>query len=304
MGKARLKLIAEPDLAEAIAARDKAEREAKAARARMEESQADAGIPGTQANSKFARAFEQMESSEQAVRTANETVARLREDSVTPHERRRAVAEAIADANRIGATVTKKRAAIARAGEMVEAAERELEIATAAIDKAKEADARAVARAATSKTGSPPASKTSLARTAEAAARDDLEAKRSGLATLNSELAVLEIEYQAADKGLTHAIDKMVGSSPKVSELLESARSTQAALIGHRVALHYLLANNLLAEPQKSAALNLLDEPMPMRPGAGAIAWDRHPAADSWRKYRDRLRVDADADAPAPTEPK
>ena len=91
----------------------------------------------------------------------------------------------------------------------------------------------------------------------------------------------------------------------EVNRLLAAARSTQDELVRRRVVLRHVLHScTQRNDPETAEARSFLlsDSALPSTLGGPLFQdWDRHPAAEPWRRAREALMRDADAPLPKST---
>ncbi len=209
---------------------------------------------------------------------------------------REALAQAIADAAAAHRVAMKARDAKARAQDMVAAAEAKLVQATVGIDKARDAQAATMAKAATSGAKPRAANTTREARIKEADARDELEAAKAALASCEVPLVEHEYGLQQSLTFVTSAADAVIRSE-SASRVLKETKVLQEKLVAARVALQFLYANNLMPEALKAEAKSVLwFREFATWPGNVEYhRWDLHPEHLKWAALREALAEDADA---------
>lgn len=223
---------------------------------------------------------------------------------------RSALAAAILKAQQAGAAVERLREAVDRAEEQVAASDQRLVEAAAAIGKAREQHAGALADAAS--TGKSPAANNALraARLAQADAEDELEAAKMALTQLKKG-GLGEVEQAAAEAETAVSVEVAKVLRPAGEELLERARKARAEFLAcYQAALALteddegeapLFANEfqgLKARDQRCAPLvelraGILKLNLTVEDWTSAKA-----AAEPWLRARAALRFDADAGLP------
>lgn len=186
-------------------------------------------------------------------------------------------------------------AAVVRARSMVDQASAEVEAATDAVAKAREAQTLRMVHAATNgEEVVAPDRSVREARARELNAADDLVAARAALAACEATAA----ETQAAlDRSPVTAAAAAVAARV-LGKMVEEADAMQAELTARRCCLMYL-CGEVRGEASKLAADFMARPPFGRFGFENPDAWKSHPAVDRWRETLDKLT--RDPDAPLPT---
>jgi len=212
---------------------------------------------------------------------------------------REALAQVIADRDAAEAITHRARDAANRAQGLIAEAEAKLADAQAAVEKAREAQARRAVKAAKSGAAPPPDATARNARLAEADAQDSLEAARAASEACVAALVPHERDLEYAQRLVAKAADDVIRAECG-SRLFRETEALQAQLIAARVALRYLLGNNQIPEPENKAANTLLGYRQ-FPSFYGNIEWadhDRHQTTVAWKEAREALMRDAGAPLP------
>jgi hypothetical protein len=204
---------------------------------------------------------------------------------------------AIADADAARRAAMKARDAKERTIAMIAAAEAKLSQATKAIEKARDAQAAHIAKAATSGVTPRTDTGTREARIREADARDTLDAAKAALATCEQTLAEFEGQQRRTEEPVARAADDVIRVEA-ASRVLKEAKVLQDKLIVARVALRYLHSNNLMPEPLMQEAKTILwfRDFATWYGNVEYIDWNRHDEHLRWTALRAELMKDADID--------
>jgi len=209
---------------------------------------------------------------------------------------RTALKAAISAEKRAAAAVVRNERAIERAASMIGDASVRLGHAEAALEKARETDARDVAKAAAG-SGKTPAGSVQRARTAHQAAVDAVDAARAARAGLDAKQPDLEEASHAAKDRVEEAVLAVIAVEVPIKQIITKTEALMAELVHGRIVLREMLSADLVADAQlKERALAVLRvTELPGEYGYGGGDWSKHPATAKWEQARTRLMTDADA---------
>jgi hypothetical protein len=221
-----------------------------------------------------------------------------------PPERTPARAE-LAAAQKRHADAVRQLAANKTAQELTEQTRRDardaIETATAAVEQAKVNAGQHLTAVAMGNAGPAPTS-VKAARAALADVEDALEAAQAAGVALVEQEKDAEHELEYARTALDDRLRDVVRSEAPVGKLLAEAKVAQADLIAKRVRLRFLFNADLVAEDvvAEMRKFLLFENTLPV--GRGQLEhgnFDKHPAADSYKRAIEALRTDADAPLPS-----
>ena len=207
--------------------------------------------------------------------------------------------ESLAEAIARHAEATNRLAAVQAARERTEQARRD---AKEAIAKATAGVEQAKIDAAAQLVGSAPgALSVKAARAALTDCEDALEAaiEAGGILVTTEKEAADEVEW--AQTALKKCVGAVVKSEANVGQLLKEAEAAQAELINKRIVLRHLFNNDLVAEQEQPAVRTFMLFQNTLPVGRGQLEhgnFDKHPAADPYKRAIEALRTDADAPLP------
>jgi len=225
------------------------------------------------------------------------TKPRLVEQRRSPQ--REELARAIDALRRAERAEQANRAGLERADDLVLDAKARLSEARSQVDKAREADAKAVGKAL--KAGTTPASNGALqkARRAEEAAADHLASAETARDDLKRAVPELDGATKTARQRVEQLANAVIKSEVPAKRLIEEAEAATAALIEKRLVLRVLLGfgNDLIVdEEQKARVRRVLGADMPGALGSVQFQdWSQHPVSVAFAQMRQRLAADADA---------
>ena len=226
---------------------------------------------------------------------------------------RAALAEAIAEAERVRARRDVVQNAIVRAEAIVAAALLKYEEAQAGVTLAQDAQADRVAASAAE--GSTLLADPSLrdARLAEAEALDELQAARLGLQKLRDQIAAKEMAFETVDdltvalRTVDDRIDDVI-RSVSLDEYVAETAAMQDELIKRRLILYYLMHSGLVGEATRDTEalqklMSFFQLPQYLWPrGPGFLFHSQEneiiTAPREWREVRETMKRDAHAPLP------
>jgi hypothetical protein len=233
--------------------------------------------------------------------------ASVRRDSTAvvccPTECRAALAQAITARDKAEQAVSKLRTASAQANRNADAASKRLEAARAAADKARAEHIERAEQAA--KEGKPLPSSSSWRGAEVADATEAVEAARAAGAKITERVSDLEGELRRVQDRVAAAADDVIRAT-SVAQLVTQARALQDDVGSRRLALLYLLGENLVGdESERKLVADLLhDAALPEVVSVNGRVIESthadHPddRAEAWRQARAALARDAEAVLP------
>jgi chromosome segregation ATPase len=230
-----------------------------------------------------------------------EAASRLAAAVSSPAECRAALRTAITAQAGLQDIVTQRRAAIDQATLNERAAQKRLDAAIKASDRARAEFVELAERAA--KEGRQPPASCSL-RTVEdkvADARAAQEAAHAALVHCQVEAVEPEQELVRAKRRTEAAADAVIRAATSVSELVEAAKAVRVDLIHRCIVFRYLLRESLLDPASHELVERFLRQRNMIPPAPGDIEYvdySAHPAAKRLEGWREALTRDADAPAP------
>jgi hypothetical protein len=245
---------------------------------------------------RFAEATNRAREAEAALDQARAQLERLREARKPKHDARTVLREAVAAAQKAARATPRHKATVERSRALLSKAQEQLAAAEAGLEKAREVDARNVARAA-SGARSPSVSAMRKARERVQAAEDAVTAAQ----TARDALQQKEPEIAHADANSKEAVEAAVTAVLKaefpIDKLIRDCTETQALLIKQRMLLRQVLSDRLASPETEEAIRGLLREHVPPSSGVdwGDPDWSRHPVVNGWRKMREALARDPGA---------
>jgi hypothetical protein len=230
--------------------------------------------------------------------------ARKAEPPRSSAEYRCALTQAITARDKAEQAVSKLRCASAQAGRNADAASKRLEAVRAAADKARAEHIERAEQAA--KEGKPLPSSSSWRGAEVADATEAVEAARAAGAKITERVCDLEGELRRVQDRVAAAADDVIRAT-SVAQLVAQARALQNELISRRLALLYLLEQDLVCEGEWRLVADLLhDASLPdalcvnrrvIQSGLVEVD-DEHDGAAAWRQARAALRENGDAALP------
>jgi hypothetical protein len=210
-------------------------------------------------------------------------------------QRRRTLATAIEEHARAEAAAGAGRAALARARKMIDRADRAVEAAAVGVTKAKDENAKAAQKAATSGSAVADSGAMRQARASEQDAIDEAEAARAAAATIEAGIPELDAASAKAADGVTVAVNAVL--AVPVPGLLARAIELQTKLGELRAVLRHL-KNGLDPIDKKLVEEFFEASPFPHE-FPHLFHLGDHPAIAAWRKAAEALARDAGVPLPA-----
>jgi hypothetical protein len=237
---------------------------------------------------------------ERKATAARERVEQLRRASIpkpSVQETRAELKAAIANELKTRRAIARHETAIETSRSMLTAAEDRLSAATAAIERAKQSDANAVAKAAAS-SGKAPASVLPKVRAAEESARDQLEAARAARRALEDKRAEIERAHETAKRKVETCINGVLRCELPIAKLIDRCAADHATLVSRRLVLQQILRDGLADGDLKDRARAVLyDGTLPGDPAMVDLRdWSRATAVTAWAGMRKQLAADAGAE--------
>jgi hypothetical protein len=235
---------------------------------------------------------------------AERAAARKVEPPRSLAERRAALAQAITARDKAEQAVSKLRAASAQANRNADAASKRLEAARAAADKAHAEHIERAEQAA--RDGKPLPAPGSLYAAEVANATKAVEFARAAGTKIAEQLSDLEGELRRAQDRVAATADDVIRSI-SMKDFVAQTRAMQNELISRRLALLYLLEQDLVCEGEWRLVADLLhDASLPdalcvnrrVIQSSLVEVDDEHDGAAAWRQARAALARDADAPLP------
>jgi hypothetical protein len=228
--------------------------------------------------------------------------------AATRSPERQALAVAIAAAVKAARSAEDGRAAVARARELVDAAETKLAAASAAVTAAKARHAKQTAAAIGRGAPVPATSALKAARALEQEAEDDFDAGKAALEQLQTALADSEGEIDHANIAVEAAVNSVLAAEAAIP-LVERLEQIKAEIPALQAAANFVRRRGFehrgtysVQVPALHAPLaeivpritNAVEHGLPFHPMAAA----QHPSAAVWEAACAALRDDPDADLP------
>jgi hypothetical protein len=242
---------------------------------------------------RFNEATNRARECERKLDEARANVERLRAKNRPRVDHRAVLRGAVAAAARAGRAIPRGKAAAERSRALLSEAEERLTAAQAALQKARETDAKNVAKAAAG-ARSPCLSAMVKARRQVQAAEDALEAARSAREILQAkDPEIAQADVKAKD-AVTEAIDELLKSELPFGELIAQCETATEQLTRRRLILRNILRDRLVTDEQREAITSLLHAQLPDATG-DPDRWNRHAVSSAWRELRAKLATDPDA---------
>jgi hypothetical protein len=227
-------------------------------------------------------------------RKAVEQVRKASAPKADPKAMRAALKAAISNEKRAAAAVVRNERAIETSAGIVGDAVQRLERAEGALEKARQADASAVAKAAAG-SGKAPASLMSKARATQQAATDALDAAKVARAGLEAKQSDLKSAVRQAHERVEEAVADVLKIEVPIKQIVEKAEQAMTEVTRLRVLLRILAKDNLIADEklkERAHAVLWLNK-LPGEFGHSGD-WSGHPATVAYEKMSARLMTDAD----------
>jgi hypothetical protein len=207
------------------------------------------------------------------------------------------LATAIEEATAAERIAEAARSAVALAREMVDTAEARLSTALDDVVQARSAHANRLVAAAQSGKAAAPDTALRAARAHEAEARDDADAAKEALATVEAALTDPEAELQRAQKRVATLVKPIM--APATEQLMAEIAQLQEQAGARRAALSFLLSECFPWPPSDESRRLEAFLSAPIYP----FDYKAHPALVPWRQAQEALTRDADAALPVAAHP-
>jgi hypothetical protein len=181
------------------------------------------------------------------------------------------------------------RTAINRTHELLATAKEEHTDAVAAVERARDADAQAVAK------GKPSPGLMGKARAEEQRAADQVQVAKLALDKLAVQMPGLETAERLAREQVERLADAVIASEAPLKRLVKECVALTEQLIHKRLTLR-LVSDLVAREEERECIADALAVDQPPAPGGVQYRdWSEHPVEQQWQRAREELMRDADA---------